>query len=106
MLGARAAAFDAVASGDTLIYFGALEALFVATAGALRPGGVYAFSIETAGDDATWELQPHGRYRHGVPYVRRALEAAGFTVESVEAVVLRKELGADVPGAIVVARRA
>jgi len=102
----EAAAWDVVLSADTLCYFGPLEAVAAAARGALRPGGLFAFSVEDAGEGvpAGHVLNPHGRYAHTSDYVRRCLEEAGFQVLGIDAEVLRTEGGKPVPGLIVVAR--
>ena len=38
--------FDVIVSADTLVYFGALDAVTAAAANALRPGGVLVFTVE------------------------------------------------------------
>ena len=43
-------AFDVIVSADTLVYFGALEDVFGAAARALRPNGVFVFTLEHAVD--------------------------------------------------------
>jgi predicted TPR repeat methyltransferase len=67
----EAAAWDVILSADTLCYFGPLEAV-AAGARALRPGGLFGFSVEDAGDRAPdgHLLNPHGRYAHSAAYVR------------------------------------
>src|SRR5262249_25681657 len=42
----RHGAFDLILSADTLVYFGALEEVAAAARGALRPGGLFVFSLE------------------------------------------------------------
>ena len=100
-------AFDVVVSADTLVYFGELDGAFQAAARALRPGGVLAFTVERAlaAPAAGHVLNPHGRYSHHEPYVRRALEQAGFTVSSLQPSHLRLENKLPVDGLVVVARR-
>ena len=39
-------AFDVIVSADTLVYFGALEDVLAAAAGAFRPGGLLIFTLE------------------------------------------------------------
>ncbi len=97
--------FDVIASADTLCYFGALEPVFKAAAGALKTGGFLAFTLEDAGDETrTFLLNPHGRYSHAGDYVRGALESAGLDMHAVSSAILRKENGAPVSGQIVIAR--
>ena len=43
-------AFDLVVSADTLVYFGALEAVVGAAAAAMRPGGRLIFTVEESGE--------------------------------------------------------
>ena len=50
-------------------------------------------------------LHEHGRYSHSADYVRECLEGAGFELLQLKAGVLRKEMGADVQGHVVLARR-
>ena len=42
----RPEAFDAIVSADTLVYFGALEEVCQAAHHALRPGGLFVFTVE------------------------------------------------------------
>jgi predicted TPR repeat methyltransferase len=99
--------FDAIVSADTLVYFGALEEPLVAAFDALDPGGVLVFSVESLGteSDAAYRLESHGRYAHSERYVRNALDAAGFSLASLEHAALREERGQPVNGMIVVARK-
>ena len=103
---ARPAAFDIVNCADTLVYFGALEEVAAAARTCLRAGGLFAFTVEAEPADSgeQYRIQLHGRYTHRSDYVREALCAAGFAAPEIEAAVLRKELGKDVSGHLVVAR--
>jgi predicted TPR repeat methyltransferase len=103
-LQAAAESYDFIASADTLVYFGDLLPICVAAAGALRPGGLLIFTLERANspdaEDRGFCLQPHGRYCHSEPYVRRILGEAGFRVRGLAAGVLRKEMGQPVQGIV------
>jgi predicted TPR repeat methyltransferase len=97
---------DLIVSADTLIYFGDLSAALAAAAGALRPGGRLAFTLEKLETDAaamTFHLNPHGRYSHAEPYLRRELAAAGLTLRSLTTATLRFELKQPVIGFVVLA---
>jgi predicted TPR repeat methyltransferase len=102
------AAYDIVNCADTLVYFGALEEAVAAAATCLRPGGLFAFTLEAEPDDSEqrYRIQQHGRYTHAANYVREVARAAGFQEPEIESVVLRKECGKDVKGHLVVARLA
>lgn len=97
--------FDLIVSADTLCYFGALERVAAAAAGALRPGGVLVFTLERLLEGNSWKLLPHGRYAHAEPYVRSVLEEAGLKFDAIEREALRRERGDPVEGLLVTASR-
>ena len=100
-------AFDLIVTADTLVYFGGLEEVAVAAAGALRSGGRLVFTAEEAtGDDApsTYCLKPHGRFSHRAQYVERVLAAAGLSADIARA-ELRVESGLPVAGLVVTATK-
>jgi predicted TPR repeat methyltransferase len=104
----HASAFDVVLSADTLVYFGALEAVCCAASGALKAAGVLLFTLEAASDEEApsgFKLNPHGRYSHTSGYVRRTLAACGFGDVATERAVLRMEAGSPVAGWVVTARK-
>jgi predicted TPR repeat methyltransferase len=95
--------FDVIASADTLVYFGELESVVAAAATALRPNGLFVFTLEHAISGAAhidWRLELHGRYSHARRYVERVLAAAGLQAWIVPA-ELRMESGAPVAGLVV-----
>jgi predicted TPR repeat methyltransferase len=96
-------AYDVIVSADTLVYFGALERVFAAAVAALRPGGVFIFTVEEALDAAstpTYDLQPHGRYTHAPSYVERLLVRGGLD-PAIGRAELRKESGLPVAGLVI-----
>jgi len=98
-----AASVDVIVTADTLVYFGALEAVASAAAVALRPNGVLVFSVEEATEPefaSSYSLRPHGRYTHGEPYVRSVLTDAGLQPH-IERGELRLESGLPVTGLVV-----
>ena len=98
----RTNAFDLIISADTLVYFGALEDVVAAAAGALRPSGLLIFTLEDAGAAAPPDhrLQLHGRYCHSRAYVERLLAGAGLVPEIAHA-ALRMESGTPVAGLVI-----
>jgi predicted TPR repeat methyltransferase len=96
-------AFDLIVSADTLVYFGSLEDVVAAAAGALRRRGLLIFTLEdAAGNDAPrgYRLELHGRYSHARDYVERLLTGAGLVCEIAHA-ELRMESGIPVAGLVI-----
>ena len=96
-------AFDLIVSADTLVYFGSLEDVVAAAAGALRRHGLLIFTLEdAAGRDAPrgYRLELHGRYSHARDYVERLLTGAGLACEIAHA-ELRMESGIPVAGLVI-----
>ena len=95
-------AFDLIVSADTLVYFGDLDGVFAAAAGALRPGGLFVFTLEhavaetarrlSAGD--AWPLQPW-------PRLCRATARRQGTAATIIEAELRMEAGMPVRGLVV-----
>ena len=99
----NAGAFDVIVSADTLVYFGSLQGVAVASADALRPGGRLIFTVEQlidAGSDAGYSISHHGRYCHSREYVERVLAEANLRPEIAPA-ELRLEAGDPVAGLVV-----
>ena len=103
-------AYDVIVSADTLVYFGSLEQVMPAAAAALRPGGMFIFTLEESPDVAGEASSPgytishHGRYMHTRPYVERVIAEAQLRADIVRA-ELRMEAGAPVAGLVVRATR-
>jgi predicted TPR repeat methyltransferase len=106
-LQARTDAFDVIVSADTLVYFGALDEVIAAAAGALRPGGTFIFTLEHAAGPLSpdFHLELHGRYTHSRPYVERLLADNGFEMD-IGSAALRMESGVPVAGLVVRGRKA
>ena len=98
-------AFDVIVSADTLCYFGDLDPVMRAAAGALKPGGLLVFTVEAgAAEQGPHRLQPSGRYAHAEEYLRTSVAAASLVATALERVVLRKESAVDVHGWLVTAQ--
>ena len=103
----QAARFDLVVSADTLCYFGRLDDVLTAAAGAMKPAGTLIFTLERSADptEQDFTLHPHGRYSHRQAYAEAALDRSGFEVVSIRQETLRKEIHQPVHGLLVTARR-
>jgi predicted TPR repeat methyltransferase len=96
-------AFDLIVSADTLVYFGDLKGVIAAVAGALRPNGLFVFTLEHAVGDSTgvnYRLEPHGRYSHAQAYVEQSLNLFDLQSKIIQA-ELRMEAGAPVQGLVI-----
>jgi predicted TPR repeat methyltransferase len=107
-LASKHGACDLIVSADTLCYFGTLDGVLHAAAGALRGDGRLIFTVEhSAQEDAPqgFRLNAHGRYSHTERYVRDIVSHGGLSVVSISEEVLRKEGGNPVAGLVVVAQK-
>jgi predicted TPR repeat methyltransferase len=99
-----AGSHDLVVAGDLFIYFGRLEAVFDAVQHVLAPGGLFAFTLEAAGDEVdviAGDALRGTRSRHSARYVRALAAARGYTLRELAAQPLRREQQQDVAGLIV-----
>jgi predicted TPR repeat methyltransferase len=105
-LKARDMAWDLVIASDVFVYVGDLRELFTACKKALKPGGLFAFSIEAAEGTDTFILTATGRYAHASSYIQRLAADIGFSEISHQSVILRKDKGlVDVNGYIFLLQR-
>lgn len=98
--------FDIAVAADVFVYIGGLDTVFAATAAALRPGGLFAFSVEACEEEVDFLLGPKRRYAHSQAYLQRLAATHGFMMASSTRCAIRKESDAAVDGLLVVMRRA
>ena len=81
--------YDVVIAADVFVYIGKLDELFVATLRVLRPGGLFAFSVEAEENEPIGErgsgqvgyrLTDTGRYAHTSAYIHRLANDNNFHV--------------------------
>jgi predicted TPR repeat methyltransferase len=90
---------DLVVAADVFIYVGELGAVFASVAQRLRPGGVFAFSVERAPADAPGvQLQPSLRYAHSAAYVRALAAQQGLRVLRWLEAPIREDQRESIPG--------
>jgi predicted TPR repeat methyltransferase len=109
VLNANPESFDIVVAADVLIYFGTLSPVFAAVRTALRPGGLFACSMESGDGIAAagtgFVLSAGGRYRHTSGYLRDLAAATGLDVRQLLSETQRWEAGLPIPGLKLVVRK-
>jgi predicted TPR repeat methyltransferase len=91
-----------VLAADVFVYCGDLSPIITGVAGALAPGGLLAFTVETHNRPDV-QLQSTLRYAHGIAHVRTAIERAGLQLDYLKSVPARREKNEWLPGLVVVA---
>lgn len=96
---------DLIVAADVFNYVGVLHGALTAASGAIRPGGIVAFSLEThAGEDAV-RLGTTLRFQHAIEPTLAICRSVGLRTVMVEATTIRMDRGLPVEGAIVLAER-
>ena len=111
-----ASSYDVVFAADVFVYFGKLDELVDQAQRLLRPGGLFAFSVEsldalTDSTDALSDQRNHklnitGRYAHSSAYLARMAAHNKFEVLSTMETQSRLDKGKPVQGYLVLWRRA
>jgi predicted TPR repeat methyltransferase len=96
---------DLVVAADVFMYLGALDGIFARVAAALRPGGLFAFSVEAHDGPEPFVLRASRRYAHGEAGLRAGLATAGLTVLGLARETIRTDRGAPLEGFVVLAGR-
>ena len=89
-LNARPASADLILSADVFIYIGDLHPVFTAVQTALRPGGLFAFTVESNAGEQDYCLLPSRRYAHSQAYIERVASDYHFTCAAYRQCVLRQ----------------
>ena len=98
--------YHAVIAGDVLTYMGELKTFFRLLIKALKPNGLFCFSVsKNVYNQSDYFLVPSGRFVHSITYVLRLLKYYGFEVLRQEECVLRHEGANDVQGYVILARK-
>lgn len=98
------ASVDCVTAADVMIYVGDFARVLAAAARVLRPGGRFAFTVQSHPGDGLI-LGTDARYAHGDALVQGAVPAAGLALTRFTSASPRRENGRDVPGRVVVAEK-
>lgn len=96
---------DLVLAADVMVYVHDMAPLLAEVARVLAPGGMFAFTVESHAGVGVM-LGEGLRYIHTASGVRALIDAAGLTLERIDAASSRNEGGAQVPGLVVIASKA
>lgn len=101
--------FDVIVSADVFIYLGRLDEVIAEVGRLLRPGGIFAFSIEncdtsskvgTHAGPPDYQLKNTGRYGQSIQYLARLSSLNDLRVRDVVATTIRSDHGNSVDGYI------
>jgi predicted TPR repeat methyltransferase len=77
---ASGAGYDLILAADVFIYVGDLRDVFTSIRGALRPSGLFAFTIEVWDGSEDYRLLPTRRYAQSPAYIVNLARVAGLQV--------------------------
>jgi len=98
-------AYDLLVAADVLIYMGDLTPVFELAWQALRPGGLFALTLESGTGDRYQRDHRTRRFRHAAAYVQRLASIFAFEQRHFETVILRREIREPVPAFVLVLRK-
>ena len=101
----EAEAYDLVLAADVFLYVGDLDDVFAAARGAMRTGGLLAFTLEAHRGHEPFVLRPSRRFAHSIGYARGLAAKHGLAEVRTDTAALRREEAADVEGLVVVLRK-
>lgn len=96
---------DLVSAADVLMYLGDLANAFSLAARLSKPGALFAFSVEDAGEGEGYVLAPSLRYAHTEQHVRQRLDENGFETLKLSRTTIRMDGGKPVSGILFLAAR-
>ena len=91
---------DLVLAADVFTYIGKLDNIFALAKAALKPNGLFLFSVEKTYTDP-YELQETIRYAHAKVYLERLIKLYSFEVLRFDNIVLRKHKNKKIEGYLV-----
>ena len=96
---AAAACYDLVVATDVFVYVGDLAATFTGAASAVKPGGRFAFSVESlANEKGVYLLRESGRYAHSRAHIEALAAEHGFGIAAAIETPIRMERNAPIAG--------
>ncbi|HEV7999905.1 MAG TPA: methyltransferase domain-containing protein [Planctomycetaceae bacterium] len=100
-LRAQQGGYDLVLSADVFIYVGDLQDVFTAVRSALRPGGLFAFTIEIWDGSEDFRLLPTRRYAQSPAYIANLTREADLQEVGRRSLTLRLGEGLEPVGGLV-----
>jgi predicted TPR repeat methyltransferase len=101
---------DLVSAADVMMYLGSLETVFPLVTGLLAPRGLFAFSVEEAGEEERqgqgFVLRESLRYAHTEAHIRLALAHHRLELLKLERTTIRMDAGKPVHGILFLSRSA
>jgi predicted TPR repeat methyltransferase len=98
-------AADLILAADVVVYIGDLFPLMREVARVLAAGGRFAFTAQAAHGHG-FQLGADNRYAHSDEYLRTVAADAGLSVAHIASASTRQDRGIDVPGLVLVLRKA
>lgn len=96
--------YDLVFASDVFVYIGDLATVVHRSLGAMRPGGLLAFTVER-NEREPFSLETTGRYAHGRGHIEEVAAASSADVAHLREAIIRLDRGVPVVGWVVVLRR-
>lgn len=97
--------FDIIIAADVLGYIGDLKTIFANVSTALKPRGLFAFTVEDyAGTN--FVLQTSGRFAHAKDYIQTLMHDYNFNILQADNVTLRKDQQQNIEGTLYVVQKA
>ncbi len=96
---------DLVIAADVFVYLGELDPVFGASARVMKPGGLFAWSVQRGGDQ-NFCVGSDMRYAHSTRYLHELAARHGFEIVGLEEISSRTDRGLAVPGLAAVLMKA
>lgn len=95
---------DLIVAADVVVYLGDLFPLFREVARVLKPGGMFAFTVQSHMGHG-FQLGVDARFSHSDDYLRTVADDSSLAVAHFASVSTRQDRGFDVPGYVMVLTR-
>lgn len=97
-------AIDIIIAAESFVYFGDLTNIFTNCYHALKPGGIFAYTLEHT-KKYPYTLQRSARFAHAKKYITKVAQHNNFTILHINKIILRKQHDNTVYGNIFVLQK-